>query len=581
MFGKKQFLAALATMSAAALFAQAPAQTPPQTPPQTTTTAAPAAAEVPDGGEPTYLRPETPAQRKARLGTAEDPGPNPDPSKNYWRFGRSYHIEKFERRWESFEGVEPGFVRPFAYVNLGREIYQRNEKYNWVWMPDTMLEPSDQPTTRYNDEQIKYLEKMRPEFSELTPKASAKTIRFEESSAGLPTTGSWRNSMAVADMNGDGCPDIIAPPERKGGLAPAIFLGDCKGHWKYWEGVKWPRGVDYGSVVAADFNKDGHMDVAFGVHLSGIYVMLGDGKGNFRDSSEGLPSDFGTRRIVVADVDGDGYPDIVGLSEGPSVASMAGPPKGRLRVYFNRKAGTQWEELDVANSDKRTAGDWLTLANLTGQRTPDMIAATIYMNSNDVIYVSDGRNKWKSVNDAFLVPFLSYYAANAAGKFSSKKVDDALVSYTRVWPADAPSHIVPDPPIKSIIGIDRLSFAGAQPKRTPVVRYAGSRAIGGMAVGDFDGDGNLDVIYTRSDPRETVILLGDGKGGFTRAKVTGLTLEQNPNYDIKIADVNGDGKPDVILMYESSATTVLASQNGSIHVFLNRGVAPSAMEAKK
>lgn len=577
MFGKKIFLTASAVIAtwSVGLVAQAPV-------PQTTTSPA-AAANVPEGGQPAYLKAETPEQRKARLGTAEDPGTNPDPEKHYWRFGRAWHIEKFDRKWESYEGVEPGFVRPYAFVNIAREVYQRNTRYVWVWMPDTLSEEATtpQPEAGYNAEQIKYLRDMRPEFSELTPKASGKSIRFEESSDGLPTSGSWRNSAAVADMNGDGCPDIIAPPERKGGQVPAIFLGDCKGHWKYWSAVKWPRGVDYGSVVAADFNKDGHMDVAFGVHLSGIFVMLGDGKGNFTEVDDGLPHDFGTRRIVSTDVDGDGYPDIVALSEGPSVATLATGPQGKLRVYFNRKKGTSWEGHDIAPKESRTAGDWLTIADLTGDRHPDMIAASIYMNSNEVVYVNDGPNKWKSITDAHLVPFLSYYAANAAGRFSSKKFDDALVSYQRTWPSDAPTSMVADPPAKNIVGIDRIVFAAPEPKRVPVVRWAGTRGITALATGDFDGDGNLDIIYTRYDPREAVILLGDGKGGFSRATVSGLTLQPNTNYDIKVADVNGDGRPDVILMYESSAVTVLAAQNGSIHVFLNRGTTPSPSQARK
>jgi hypothetical protein len=48
--------------------------------------------------------------------------------------------------------------------------------------------------------------------------------------------------------------------------------------------------------------------------------------------------------------------------------------------------------------------------------------------------------------------------------------------------------------------------------------------------------------------------------------------------------VNGDKRPDIIVMYESGATTRLAEQDGSIKVFLNRGVAkgaPAAAAAKK
>ena len=63
---------------------------------------------------------------------------------------------------------------------------------------------------------------------------------------------------------------------RAGGSGiPAIFLGDGKGHWKYWTEARWPHQIDYGSVVAADFNKDGHMDLAFAVHLVevGIWAL--------------------------------------------------------------------------------------------------------------------------------------------------------------------------------------------------------------------------------------------------------------------------------------------------------------------
>jgi hypothetical protein len=449
-------------------------------------------------------------------------------------------------------------------------------------MGDSPLEPSEiqgDPGPRYNTEQLNYLQDLRSEFSELTPKPNKKTVRFEEASTGLPTSGSWRNSLAVADMNEDGCPDIIAPPERKGGGAPAIFLGDCKGHWTLWNDVKWPRGVDYGSVVAADFNKDGHMDLAFGVHLQGIFVMLGDGKGGFTEVTQGLPRDFATRRIVAADVDGDGYLDIVGLSEGPAAAQATSSNNARVRAYLNRKKGTSWEKVDISG-EKQTAGDWLTVADLNGDKRADMIGANTFLNSPDMIYLSSAPKKWTSVHDHNLIPYLSVYYANAAGKFSSRKQDDAIVSYIRTWRDDVPKTVIPDPPSTQIVGIDRITF-GKQPKRTSIVRWAGSRGITGLAVGDFDGDGNLDLVYTRFDPREAVLLLGDGKGGFTRATLEGVTLDPNPNYDLKVADVNGDGKPDLIVMYESSASTILAAQTGSIHVFLNRGVAPAAAQTSK
>src|SRR5881392_1962692 len=118
MFTRKSFLAlCLATGSALALEAQTPAAQPApaaQTPQQTTATAT--SASTVDGGEPHWIRPETPEQRKLRLGVAEDPGPDPDTNKRWWRYGHLYFIEKADRRWANWDNPpQEGWVRPFGF----------------------------------------------------------------------------------------------------------------------------------------------------------------------------------------------------------------------------------------------------------------------------------------------------------------------------------------------------------------------------------------------------------------------------------------------------------------------------------
>lgn len=545
---------------------------------------------VPDGGTPYWLRAETAEQRMKRLGTAEDPGCDPPQGKVYVRYGKEYTIDKYDRYWAVYGGgPDADAIRPFGFVNSYRELYQQNDKWVWVWQqvvtpealhaaenPPEDLRKSTQSNYHFTDQEVEYLQRARSEFFELTPPKNAKTIRFEESSEGLPQGGSWRNGLAVADMNGDHCPDIVAPPERAGGTGiPAIFLGDCKGHWTFWQQVRWPHAVDYGSVVAADFNDDGKMDLAFAVHLAGVYVFLGDGKGNFVESTKGLPRDFPTRRLIATDVDRDGNPDIIAISEGPT-AVQRNTPVSKIRVFYNRDKGMRWEGADVATPDTRVGGDYLSIGNFGGKKYPDIVAGSIYMGSPDIIYLSTGPNKWSKLDSKVgaVVPFLSFYLASATGKFSSKKTDDAILSYVRVWPSDVNEKLIPRPPLTEVTGLDRISFSGGTAKRTPIARWGGKFGITGVAAADLDGDGNTDIIYTTySGPerREVVALLGDGKGNFSRATLDGITTQKNATYDLKAVDVNGDGRPDIVMMYEADQTTAFSPRNGSIRVFLNRG----------
>src|SRR4051812_21085407 len=227
----------LATCVAATLMPAAFAQTPAKPAAAQKTPAVQSSATIPEGGMPTWIKPETPEHRAERLGMHTDPGINPDPATQYWRFGKPYHIEKYDRKWAAYDREE-GTVRPMANVNFAFEVYQQNEKYVWVWVgdPDPEAAPVTQATgPRYSDSDLKFFGILRPQFFALDPAKNDRTIRFQESSDGLPQTGSFRNSMTVADMNEDGFADIVLPPQRGGaeGL-PAIYLGDGKGHWNGW-----------------------------------------------------------------------------------------------------------------------------------------------------------------------------------------------------------------------------------------------------------------------------------------------------------------------------------------------------------
>lgn len=548
-------------------------------------------ADVPEGGMPHYVKEETPKERQDRVGTTEDPGINPDPEKVWIRYGKKFQIRRYEKEFAKFFPERPTVVRPVANVNFTFEIYQVNDKYVWVWMD--VLEPptpreeraAAENTVEVPKETVEYLSAIRDEFTPLDPPVSPLKVTFSESSEGLPSNGSWRNAPAVADMNGDGQVDIVLPPQRAGNGLPAIFLGNGEGKWTPWK-VTWPTVINYGAVVAADFNKDKKMDLAFSIHLAGVAIFFGDGKGDFTEAF--FDRAFPSRRIISSDVDQDGWMDVVAITEGPT--GRTNDPKAKeytaVRAYLNREKGTKWEGLNIAHQKDNSSGDWLAAGKFNSDKYPDFLSSTIYFNGTSVVHLSQNAPKkydWFWDGKGYVIPFRSYYYAVNAGRFTKKDRDDAIVAHFRIWPPKMNQEVMPDPPLTRVVGLDRISFAadGKTAKRTPIMRWAPGRAVPGLANGDFDRDGKLDLMFTRHDPREAVLLLGDGKGGFARAQIEGLTLRPHSNYDLTVTDLNADGRPDVIVMYEAESATSLSVKNGSVHVFLNRGVAAEKTAAAK
>src|SRR4051812_49268836 len=113
MLNRKSILAiCVAAGAVTGAFAQKSAVAPPSAAVSSQKTPAADAAKQPvqEGGVPTWIKPETPEHRQERLGTAEDPGPNPDPERIWWRYSHAYKIERFERKWAAYDRDE-GWVR--------------------------------------------------------------------------------------------------------------------------------------------------------------------------------------------------------------------------------------------------------------------------------------------------------------------------------------------------------------------------------------------------------------------------------------------------------------------------------------
>jgi Big-like domain-containing protein/VCBS repeat protein len=228
-----------------------------------------------------------------------------------------------------------------------------------------------------------------------------------------------------------------------------------------------------------------------------VAVLLGKGDGTFK-VPKSYPSAYATIALVVADVNGDGKPDLL-------LASV------------------------FANPDLTGDG---ALAVLLGNGDGSFGAAQSYDSGN---------------RGAFS---LAVGDLNGDGKL------DVVLSHE-------------EGVIGVLLGNGDGSFQAAQ------TFPSGGNEADSIAIADVNGDGKLDALVSNAfcvhegcpTPKSVVgVLLGNGNGTFQAAQVysTGATLAQS----VVSSDVNGDGKPDLIVAHSSPAGSLSGS---AIAVLLGNG----------
>ena len=358
----------------------------------------------------------------------------------------------------------------------------------------------------------------------------AALLTFQPADTGLPKTGMWRHGFAVADMNGDGRPDLVFTSPRKDPGPPAIFLNEGNVRFARWEQTKFPAlPFDYGAVSAADFDGNGTTDLAVGSHYRGVIVLLGDGRGTFTAVSEGFtyPSTFSSRALTVTDWNADGRLDVAAVSDGPRPLASV-----QLGVTVFENLGSAWKQTRAATSDV-IFGDSIAAGDLDGDGLPDLVTASHNTSDNRVLRLgSDGALVRRTIET--LVPPDLVTAVDVADVDGDGRAE-IVIGYSAGTPRTTSLELVSFP-------------AGSRPAKQ--LWSEEGAWVAAIATGDLDGDGAIDMVAALQDGR-LLTFRGDGHGSFIPGAAIGPSAWRQgcSAYGVRVADLNGDARAEIIASF--------------------------------
>jgi hypothetical protein len=302
----------------------------------------------------------------------------------------------------------------------------------------------------------------------------------------------------VADVNADGKPDLIVA--RPGSVQIALGKGDGT--------FDTPQVISLGtqpqSIVVGNFYQDGRSDIAVAA-VSGVFILHNQGGGIF-GSRQKVDSDY-FHSIAAADLDGDGWLDLVGIpANSPGyVYVMLRTTGGQFKAPVKYATGTAPNSVAIGDFNR------------------DGIADLAVLNFDDSISILLG---------------------NGDGTFQSQTV------YPTGNSNDSPGSII----VADFNGDGSLDLARAaafSPAGTGILLGNGDGTFQpvhdfgdsnyGMAAGDFNGDGILDLT-AGANGSGTGIFPGKGDGTFP---VVYNFDFQDLGYNVAVGDFNNDGRLDI------------------------------------
>jgi hypothetical protein len=357
----------------------------------------------------------------------------------------------------------------------------------------------------------------------------------------IPLSGQSPVALAVADLRGSGKLDIVVAEADSGSIG--VLLGNGNGTFGT-EKTYFVPGAPI-SLAVADMNHDGHLDVVTGllldpnVPLGGAMVtLIGDGIGNLGTPMFEPYLTFGVQvpeSIAVADFEKNGKPDVI----------VVDPGEGAF-IYVNDGTGLLKESRSIQDALFLVglAPITVTAGDVNEDGCPDAVTfdnlgiTRVFLGNCDSTFQPQS----SQIGEADLAWAATLVDVNGDGHLD--------LVYSGIYQNSGGYGQTAGNLIGVSFGDGRGNFGAAHV-------FRGGQTSFGLAVADFNRDGHPDIITANQDSDSASMFLNDGAGSFgtPNGEYIGYINGNNSSGPVNApftsftpADVDGDGKPDLVLI---------------------------------
>lgn len=329
-------------------------------------------------------------------------------------------------------------------------------------------------------------------------------------------TGAFPTSVAIGDVNGDGMRDVVVTNWGNGGAGRtiSIFLNSGSGVFAPKKDLTVGAGPFFAAI--GDIDRDGSSDIAVtNTQANSVSVLRGIGGGLFEPKRD-YPTGSGPGAISLVDIDSNLGLDVV----------VANFNAGTVSVLRNTGGVSFAPRVDFSAGAGATA---VAVGDADGDGKPDVAVANFTASTVSVL-----RNTATSAGVVAFGPKADYAVARSPtslvwGDFDRDGTPDLAVAASYSELAGNSGSV-----------LRNLGDGTFRPREDYIVGWAPRS----LAAGDFDQDGDLDLVFANREDRSVSMLQNQGNGQF--AQLLQSSVGTAPR-TIRFGDLDGDCTPDAVL----------------------------------